>query len=1366
MNLRQHPETGTSSVFHCGDEITFTLETDLKKNGSGWIRTNIGRAEIRRQEVIDHTEKNKPILSHDWYDIEMTATSSGFTITLPLTEVGRFEAKTFFLPQDSTEPVWPEGDNIVIKVEPADTICANTIYNAFVRQFGPNMCDASEPFKQKTIKTLEKKDYSVIPPSGTFRNLVKELDFIIGKMGFKIIQLLPVFPVPTTYGRMGQFGSPFASLDFMDVDPSYAELDKKTTPMDQFRELADAIHFRDGKLLLDLPINHTGWGSRLQNDHPEWFVRGENHEFESPGAWGVTWEDLSELDYKNKDLWIYMAEVFLFWCRQGVDGFRCDAGYMVPHNAWQYITAKVRSQYPDTLFLLEGLGGPQEVTKRLLDTANLDWAYSELFQNYSRQEIENYLPYASRVSETKGLLVHFAETHDNNRLASVSKTYSRMRTALCALTSPCGGFGMANGVEWFADDKIYVHEAPSLSWGSEDNQVELITKINELLSEHPCFHHGSKIELVHSGDENAIAIKRTAKDASSSLTILANLEYDKPCVIEWKTDTPPCELIDLLTEETVIARSIENKAAMSLLPGQVMCLSEAAYIPDTSATTQQRLKSKMMEVRTFINPESDLNEPVQKMIDDPRQFCADVAGTDFAPVTGWSWPIDCRRDVMVPPGHLLYVTAPHPFRIKLAANGRVVRNEQGIANGNGSFFTFLRPPDSPSKYSLQMSVNTPESIQHAESSVIYLPEADNPSIKTSFSKKEIIENGIYVLLTNGRGAMTQARGIWGSIETQYDALLAANLAPDCPVDRTVMLTRCRAWLVCRGYSQEIDEDCLESIALNSDQCAEWRFDVPAGQGCTVPVNMTVSMLPGENAISMKIKRIDSEGQPVHIIIRPDIEARMNHEKTKAFQGPEKHWPTIVSPGKKAFTFSPRHDQQLIMKTSRGSYINEPEWQYMIAHPIDAQRGLGDCSDLFSPGYFEIPLEAGASATLTASVKPETGATESIQYDSETFSGLLKQAMMQFVVKRDQHQTVIAGYPWFLDWGRDTLICLRGMISAGLLEESSRILCQFAGFEENGTIPNMIHGNDASNRNTSDAPLWIFTACRDLYMKSRDILSLDAKGRSIKDVLLSIADNYIKGTPNGVKMDEESGLIFSPPHFTWMDTNHPACTPREGYPIEIQALWFAALRFLSEIDSDKRWSALAETVKKSIMELYPTDASYLADCLKCAPNVSAKDAIRDDSLRPNQLFAITLGAVDDENLCRGILHSCEELLIPGAIRSLADRKNDSPFPYQGVYGGDEDTSRKQAYHNGTAWTWPFPSYSEALVMSYGAQALPAARALLLSTEVLINRGCIGQIPEITDGDSPHSERGCGAQAWGVTELFRVARNLNLIPPDKG
>jgi predicted glycogen debranching enzyme len=284
--------------------------------------------------------------------------------------------------------------------------------------------------------------------------------------------------------------------------------------------------------------------------------------------------------------------------------------------------------------------------------------------------------------------------------------------------------------------------------------------------------------------------------------------------------------------------------------------------------------------------------------------------------------------------------------------------------------------------------------------------------------------------------------------------------------------------------------------------------------------------------------------------------------------------------------------------------------------------------------------------------------------------------------------------------------------------------------------------------------------------------VDCAGRSIRQIILSIGRSYLIGTANGIRVDPESGLVFSPAHFTWMDTDYPAGTPRQGYPIEIQALWYAGLRLLARVDSPENrqnWQHLSTKVQASILNLFrQKDLAYLSDCLHASDGESAARATPDDALRPNQLLTITLDAVNDERICHDILAACEELLVPGAIRSLADRPvvhpieivhqgniiNNPHHPYQGKYAGDEDTRRKPAYHNGTAWTWPFPSFCEAWASTYGEKSRETAMAWLGSGVRLLSRGCLGHIPEILDGDFPHTARGCDAQAWGVSELLRV------------
>jgi hypothetical protein len=357
------------------------------------------------------------------------------------------------------------------------------------------------------------------------------------KMGFRLIQTLPPFPVPTTYAVMGEYGCPFASLDFYSVDPAMAEFDEYATPLDQFRELIDAVHSRKGLFFVDLPANHTGWASTLQTHHPEWFNRETDGRFISPGAWGVKWADLVELDYSNAELRAYMADVFLFWCRNGVDGFRCDAGYMIPAETWEYIVCRVREEYPDTVFMLEGLGGELKVTDRLLAETNLDWAYSEIFQTYDRDHFEWYLPGAIERSEKYGTLVHFAETHDNDRLAKGGEIYAKLRVQLAALLSWQGAWGIANGVEWFAKEKIDVHGKNDLNWGASSNMVDLISKLNLILDTDPTFAGPCNLELATLGAGNTLAVVRKSADKNFSnarkLLIVANLDCNNATRIEW-----------------------------------------------------------------------------------------------------------------------------------------------------------------------------------------------------------------------------------------------------------------------------------------------------------------------------------------------------------------------------------------------------------------------------------------------------------------------------------------------------------------------------------------------------------------------------------------------------------------------------------------------------------------------------------------------------------------------------------------------------------------------------------------------------------------------------------------------------------------
>jgi predicted glycogen debranching enzyme len=1418
--IEQMPAPGVRQLHYTGDTLTFHLKVPEAWNGQAWLRTSLGHARSVRREIIRRVDHQENPLGRSWYDIPMTAVAKGrYRLTVALTEVGHFEAKAFFLSRDSTDPIWPPGTNTAINVAPADTCCANIIYNAFVRQFGPNRSGAMNSL-DPGVKNLDDAGYTVIPPSGKFRDLIGELDFIVGHLGCRIIQLLPIHPTPTTYARMGRFGSPYAALSFTAVDPALAEFDPKATPLEQFIELVDAVHARGARLMIDIAINHTGWAADLHESHSHWLAREADGQIETPGAWGVVWEDLTRLDYRHKDLWRYMADVFLTWCRRGVDGFRCDAGYMIPTPAWRYIIGKVRDQFPHVIFLLEGLGGKLDVTRDLLNWADFNWAYSELFQNYDRAQIEHYLPGALEISQADGTAVHFAETHDNPRLAAVSPTYARMRTALCALLSSQGGFGFANGVEWLATEKIDVHGSPSLNWGAPENLVDPIRRLNALLTAHPAFFHPVRVELIQQDGGNCIVAARRWQPDGSGILILVNLDANEATRATWPQSRSPLSrdmAMDLLSGQSVAVDGDGEWRHLTLAPGGVFCLTgdprdpERIRIPDggfprtPARILQQRLQAKALEVRRFYRGVGDLADwdPAQaahQLRDSPLDFCRSMNPVSGSPRTVvWRFPDDLLRVVTIPPGHFLLVWADHPFRASILEKDKAMAVEESLSDAAGNPFALFRPLPVGRRHNpcrLKLSAYGPDGCTHTEAPLIYLTRADQVRVRKIFSRPRKRLADIHMLGTNGRGAMMRAHAHWGHLVSRYDALLAANLNPRVPEDRRILLTRLRGWVVYQGFSQEIGPDCLDMFGFDFDALGCWQYHLPTGQGQHVVLSIGMRMLPQMNAIETVVYRHAAgahkdrlaDDQPVTLVLRPDIEDRSFHETTKAYTGAERLFPSSVSERKKGFVFQPYDGHGLDMTANRADFFPETEWLYMVHRTQEAQRGLDPDSDLFSPGYFSGPLEGGDSEILSAGVTGENSASpdggiELRQRISRFFRTSpprepvvagLKKALDQYIVRRDQHATVIAGYPWFLDWGRDTLIVVRGIIAAGRHDVARRIIQQFAVFERNGTIPNMIRGTDTGNRDTSDAPLWLFRVCDELgaVVGQEQVLRTDCAGRTLKQVLLSIARSIMAGTPNGMVMDKSSGLLYSPAHFTWMDTNFPAGTPRQGYPIEIQALWQAALDYLGRVDAPaqrRRWQDLAVKVRQSIRDLfYREGQGYLSDCLHAAENTPAQAAVADNALRPNQLFALTLGAVTDQALAEKILAACQQLIVPGAIRSLADRPvepalpiynngvlvNNPQRPYVGIYGGDEDTRRKPAYHNGTAWTWIFPSFCEAWADCYGPGEYETALAWLAGSSLLINDGCVGHMPEIVDGDAPHHHRGCDAQAWGVSELLRV------------
>jgi predicted glycogen debranching enzyme len=753
------------------------------------------------------------------------------------------------------------------------------------------------------------------------------------------------------------------------------------------------------------------------------------------------------------------------------------------------------------------------------------------------------------------------------------------------------------------------------------------------------------------------------------------------------------------------------------------------------------------------------------------------------------------------------VRDPAPFRVslKLAVAGGHALHAQSIAVRDGHIACFpLQHSAADAELILERYAATSQKISAA---IRFLaPEPQQPSTSN-------LQPPTLALLTNGIGGMARLCADLGRVNSKYDCALGANLNPTVPVDRHVFVKRIRVWVNADGFLSPLDFKNLKSF--NAGSPAIWQFIANAGDGRTVEIELRAEMVEGKNTTVFQFSRPTEKlacgkqlpaDADVRLTVRVDIEDRNFHSETKRNSGADFHFSSNTRALDKAvgFAFTPASDRELQVFADVGEFHPQPEWCENIPHPVEQTRGQTASGDAYSPGWFELPLTKGASATLVLTAEADVQKSRSSGRESahssqsrltsaakiQDFAQKLSDAAKQFVVRRDDGKTVIAGYPWFLDWGRDSLICARGLLAAGMTDEVKQLLLTFAKFEKDGTLPNTIHGNDVSNRDTSDAPLWFAVVCEEFSQTQNSKLKtqnffdtpVDENGRTIRDVLTSIAENYARGTPNGIRMDSDSALIWSPSHFTWMDTNYPAGTPREGYPVEIQILWIRLLRQLEKISAaadQKKWRDLADHAMASFEKLFwLEDKGWFADVLIGGLRVIARDATASDALRSNCLFAVSLGLITGERAKRCVEAAQKYLVVPGGLRSLAPLPvavplaiygndgrllNNPPEPYWPRYEGDEDTRRKPAYHNGTAWTWTFPTFCEALarVWNFSPEAVAAAKAYLGSSEKILNEGCLGQIPEILDGDAPHTQRGCDAQAWGATEALRVWRLLGEI-----
>jgi predicted glycogen debranching enzyme len=458
------------------------------------------------------------------------------------------------------------------------------------------------------------------------------------------------------------------------------------------------------------------------------------------------------------------------------------------------------------------------------------------------------------------------------------------------------------------------------------------------------------------------------------------------------------------------------------------------------------------------------------------------------------------------------------------------------------------------------------------------------------------------------------------------------------------------------------------------------------------------------------------------------------------------------------------------------YYTDPTWYYNLEYDAEKERGLNSQEDNFSPGYFEGKLGLGnfrffiaastgdiSSLTLRQVDKlrtKEANRQNLLVLDSKLikpFALKLTRATDTFIVKShvSGEATIIAGYHWYSDWGRDTMISLPGLLLVPhRFQEARTVLDYFARYCRRGLIPNTFPAFGGEPiYNTVDASLWFIHALSRYFAYTNDFLFLS----DIWDTVVNVIEYYHKGTDFGIGMDSDY-LIQQGPQLTWMDAKvgEWAVTPRVGKACEISALWYNALKTASYLgvligEDVSQFETLAAGVASNYESAFwNPETNCLFDLLY---RDEAGIQVKDPAIRPNQIFAVSLPytmlSPEKEKAIVDIVE--KELLTPFGLRTLS---RDHPL-YKGQYHGDAIT-RDTAYHNGTAWPWLIGSYVRAYmkVHNYSEESVENIRVLLEGFDTQLETAGIGSISEVFDGDYPHAPGGCIAQAWSVAEVLRA------------
>lgn len=624
------------------------------------------------------------------------------------------------------------------------------------------------------------------------------------------------------------------------------------------------------------------------------------------------------------------------------------------------------------------------------------------------------------------------------------------------------------------------------------------------------------------------------------------------------------------------------------------------------------------------------------------------------------------------------------------------------------------------------------------------------------------------LETNGLGGWASST-IIGAHTRRYHGLLVAALRP--PVDRKVLLSKLdeaiefekeRIELGTNLYPGAIHPQGYQYLQTFSKKL----FPVFTYEAAGIRLQKSIAAVNGENTTLILYEVLEAPSV-FTLKLQPFMAGRDYHSLMNANEAINRH--VIFDNGILTSSLYD-HLPELYLFVPNAEFTENPMWYYDFEYPVEKYRGQDFQEDLFTPGTFSCQLKAGDKLGVIASTRTPDGrdAFELFQTeenrrkqltatlkDTDEITEALTIAADQFIVNRGEDlKTIIAGYHWFTDWGRDTMIALPGLtLATGRFDDAKKIIRAFARSASQGMLPNRFpDAGEVPEYNTVDATLWFFIAIYK-YLRYTDDKSF------VKDELMPVLQDIIswheRGTRYNIHMDED-GLLYAGQagvQLTWMDAKVGdwVVTPRTGKAVEINALWVNAqaiyawlLKVFGQIDQAKHFAQRTGQIKKRFREVFWfEEGGYLYD--------TVDGDIRDASIRPNQIIALSLPypLLEDHQARRVLQIVKTNLYTPFGLRSLAP---DDPN-YRPVYGGDI-VQRDSAYHQGTAWGWLLGPFLTALVRVNGSDGKCEAQKLVEEIKPHLEDAGIGTLSEIFDADAPHAARGCIAQAWSVAEILRA------------